>query len=116
MSACPKTDGYRGLYTHTPSWGGFRCYCLYEDGTNPAVTTELPQMHDYYEGTGPMHGTDGYGSYTCYKWHPATSGTGGTTAPPADCTAPVTPGGSIILVGDGSCVNSDDKTYDLYYK
>eukprot|EP00956_Cyclotella_meneghiniana_P031418 scaffold82339_cov63-Cyclotella_meneghiniana.AAC.5 len=79
MSACPKTDGYRGLYTQAQSDSVYKCFCQYDDGTNPAVNTDFPQMRDYYEGTGPMYGTTGYGSYTCHKWHPATSGTGGTT-------------------------------------
>ena len=38
------------------------------------------------------------------------------TASPVECTASVAPGGSFVLVGGGTCTNSDGLTYDFYYK
>ena len=73
MSACPKTDGYRGFFV-VDSPGGFYCICQYDDGERPAVTTELTKFNDDNEGTGPMYGTTGVPPFiTCYKWHPPTS-------------------------------------------
>ena len=69
QNACLITDAFRGFHISITD-EGYHCTCLYDFGNLPATYPEESFKATDYSGTGPIGGTNGAESDTCYKYLP----------------------------------------------